>query len=126
MEEISRDLRERIINHYASEATATYDSTADHFGVGRASVNRILRIKRETGELFREKGEKARRFKVDLAWLSADLEADPNGRLKDRIARYVAHAGERVSIPTMWLTVQHVGYTHKKKRSLPVRSEASV
>jgi len=96
MEEISRDLRERIINHCESAATATYDSTADHLGVGRASVSRILRIKRETGDVFREKAEKARRFKVDLAWLSVDLEADPNGRLKDRIARYLTHAGDDV------------------------------
>ena len=50
---ISVDLKRRLVEAYASGRTRTYEETAEMFGVGRATVDRALRRKRETGDLCR-------------------------------------------------------------------------
>ncbi len=71
MPDTSLDLRRRIVKAYETGKTATYEATAEMFGVGRATVNRLLRRKRETG----------------------DVVAKPRGGIR----AWVEHAGYQVS-----------------------------
>src|SRR2546427_3988117 len=52
MADISLDLRRRIVEAYHSGRTATYEATASMFDVGVATVNRLLRRQRETGDVM--------------------------------------------------------------------------
>lgn len=122
---LGRDLRERIVAHYSSVKGATYRSTAAHFAVGVATVNRILRVKRETGDVVPVPREKRRKNKVDLKWLEAHARAEPDARLKDRAAAYTAETGVSVSLVAVFNGLQVLGFSHKKKRFLPRRETAS-
>ena len=119
---ISRDLRARIVSHYEKTDRATYKSTAELFEVGEATVNRILRVHRETGDLMPAPRPKKPKNKVDLQWLRAHAEAHPDARLKDRAEAFFKERGVSVSIAAVWYAMVAIGFTHKKKRSSP-RSE---
>jgi transposase len=116
MADISVDLRRRIVDAYQSGKTTTYEATASMFGVGRATVNRLLRRERESGDVLPKPrgGNNPRR--VDLEWLRAHAKASPDARLVDRIAAWEKHSGKRVSIGAMWGALNAIGWTHKKRR----------
>jgi transposase len=111
---ISRDLRERIVAHYDSNAEATYVSTGELFGVGEATVNRFLRLKRETGDVAPIASSRTRKHKVDRLWLAAHVKAHPDARLKDRVSAYETERGVSVSVAGVWYALIALGYTHKK------------
>jgi transposase len=111
---ISLDLRRRIVRAYRSGLTETYEETAEMFKVGRASVSRLLRRDRETGDvLAKPRGGDLRRS-VDLAWIERHAQSCPDARLVDRIDAWEAHSGRRVSIGAMWNALDAIGWTHKK------------
>jgi len=113
------DLRRRIVEAYLRGETASYEETAELFDVGRATVNRLLRRQRETGDVQpRPKGGNNPR-RVDLEWLEAHAKAEPDGRLRDRIESWYAHSGVRVSLRSMWRAMRALGWTHKKKSRRP-------
>jgi transposase len=57
MAQLPIELRRRILDAYQKGLTATYEKTAEVFGVGRATVNRTLRRHRETGDvLYKPRG----------------------------------------------------------------------
>jgi transposase len=116
MPETSIDLRRRIVDAYQSGRTPTYKATSEMFGVGTATVNRLLRRKRESGDVLPKPrgGNNPRR--VDLEWLKANARAQPDARLVDRIAAWEQHCGKRVSIGAMWGALHAVGWTHKERR----------
>lgn len=118
MGDLSIDLRRRIVEAYRSSKSGTYEQTADVFDVGEATVSRLLRRFRETGDVKPKKrgGNNPRR--VDLKWLLGELKASPDDRLIDRIAKWETHSGKRVSITAMWDAVRACGWTHKKRPSL--------
>ena len=116
---ISRDLREAVVAYYSNHKKATYESTAAIFGIGPATVNRLLRLQRETGDIAPIERPKKRKFKVDLQWLKSHADANPDDRLIDRIAAFAHQRSVVVSVTAMWHAMQAVGFTHKKKRSLP-------
>ena len=116
---ISYDLRQRIVAAYKSGLTGTYEATAEMFSVGRATVSRLLRRDRETGDVVpKPRGGDLRRA-VDLQWLSESASNDPDARLVDRIEAYESHSGRRVSVGAMWNALSAIGWTHKKRRLLP-------
>jgi len=45
------ELRRQIVKAYEKGLTPTYEKAAEMFGVGLATVNRLLRHKRETGDV---------------------------------------------------------------------------
>jgi transposase len=51
MKNHSLDLRRRIVAAYLSANSGTHRQTAMIFGVGEATVSRLLRLHRETGDL---------------------------------------------------------------------------
>ncbi len=112
---ISRDLRKRIVAFYENTQSATYDVTAEHFSVGRATVNRILRVHRETGDVMPVPTPKKPRNKIDLDWLRAHAQTFPDARLKDRAEAFRAERGTSVSIASVHYAMRAIGFTHKKR-----------
>lgn len=119
MENYSVEFRQRIVQAYRSGESGTYAQTARIFFVGEATISRLLRQDRETGDVRpKHKGGNQPR-KVDLDWLRAHLEANPDARLVDRIRAWASTSGRRVSMGAMWNAVRTCGWTHKKRLCLP-------
>ncbi len=116
---ISLDLRRRVRDAYRKKLTESYDATAEMFGIGRATVGRILRRDRDTGDVqLKPRGGNNPRV-VDLEWLRRHAEAEPDARLVDRVEAWVAQGGRRVCIEAMNRALHAIGWTHKKKRPSP-------
>ena len=119
MADHSIDLRRRLVEAYRSKKSGTYAATAALFGVGEATVSRLLRRFRETGDVhYKPKGGNNPR-RVDLDWLRKHLAENPDARLVDRIEAWKVHSGKGVSVGAMYLAVRACGWTHKKKRWSP-------
>lgn len=116
MTDISIDLRHRIVDAYEDGRTATYVATAEMFGVGYATVSRLLRRKRETGGVLPKPrgGNNPRR--VDLDWLRGHARENPDARLIDRVAAWNEHSGNPISVSSMSRALRAIGWTHKKRR----------
>lgn len=121
MADHSLDLKRRLVEAYRSGKSGTYAATAALFGVGEASVSRLLRRYRETGDVQQKPrgGNNPRR--IDLSWLRQQLEARPDDRLIDRIEAWEKESGVRVAIGTMWFAVRDCGWTHKKRPKSPAK-----
>ena len=113
---IGLELRKRIVEAYLSGRTRSYEATAELFGVGRATVSRLLRRHRETGDVkpLPIGGNYPRQ--VDLDGLREHARAHPDARLVDRIDDWEAQSGRRVASSTMSKAMRTLGWTHKKKR----------
>jgi transposase len=124
MPTLSLDLRRRIVEAYLSKNSGTYEQTARLFGIGEATVSRLLRRKRETGDVVSmpKGGNNPRR--VDLNWLRKDLQANPDARLGDRAAAWESHSHKGVSVTAMWFAVQACEWTHKKRHPSPENKTA--
>ena len=107
-------LRERIVAAYESGRSGTYKDTAALFGVGEATVSRLLRLRREKNSLepLPRGGNNPRA--VDLDWLRDHAEVCPNARLLDRVAAWEKESGVTVSDQTMSMSMRAIGWTHKK------------
>ncbi|MFT7578873.1 MAG: transposase [Myxococcota bacterium] len=119
---ISEDLRERIVEARRQDAH-TYERIASSLRVGRATVNRVLRIHRETGGIKAKKpGASVRTFLVNdagIGTLHELLEAAPDQTLAELVDSFGAASGLRVSRATMGRAVRRPGYTRKKRRFEP-------
>ena len=116
---ISIDLRKRIVAAYQAGKTKTYEATAEMFDVGRASVNRLLRRYRDTGDVKAKPRGGNRARVVDDVWLKAHAEAHPDARLIDRMAAWETHSGSKASYGAMWSAMKRIGWTHKKRHWSP-------
>lgn len=118
MRDLSIDLRRRVVDAYLSKRSGTYAQTAALFGIGEATVSRLLRRHRETGDvIYKPKGGNNPR-RVDLDWLREHLEAHPDARLIDRVEAWEQYSGQRVCLTAMWSAVHACGWTHKKRHRL--------
>lgn len=109
-------LRKRIVEAYLSGLSGTYAETGRMFGVGAATVNRLLRRYRETGSVERARRGGNYPAKIDLSWLRQHAESEPNARLLDRVAVWAAESGILVTPQSMSRAMRKIGWTHKKKR----------
>ena len=117
---IGLELRKRIVEAYGSGRSGTYEETATLFGVGRATVSRLLRRKRETGDVkaLPVGGNYPRQ--VDLDWVREHAKKYPDARLVDRIEAWEQLSDRRVASSTMWKAMRAIGWTHKKKLRWPM------
>lgn len=119
MADLSLDLRRRLVEAYKSGRTKSYEATAEMFAVGRASVSRLLRRHRETGDVKPKPrgGNNPRR--VDLEWLRDHAIAHPDARLVDRVQAWLEASGRRVTHVTISNSLRAIGWTHKKRLRSP-------
>ena len=116
MKTISLDLRRRIIDAYMSSRSGGYRKTAKIFGVGEATVNRLINLYRATGDVVGKPRGGNHPRAVDLKWLKANARKYPDARLADRIDAWQEISGRKVSIGAMWNAMRAIGWTHKKRR----------
>ena len=117
-------LRQQLVHAYNSGLVKTYDEAAEMFGVGRATVSRLLRQYRETGNLEPSATRGHRPRAIDDAWLLRHAEAFPDALLRERVDAWLEESGRRVHLSTMALAMKRIGWTHKKRRRWPVRETA--
>jgi transposase len=117
---LSMDLRRRIIARW-KKGDISVDALADAFMVGRASVVRLIRLQRETGDVRpRPHGggrknvvdEKGRRFLKKLVGQNSDWTTY---EFKDA---FNAWAKLPVSRSTILRELKRMGFSSKKKASL--------
>lgn len=111
------EVRKLIIAAYRSGKTRSYEETAELFGVGRATVSRLLRRYRETGDVQPKPVGGNRRREVDLEWLRSHAEKHPDARLCDRIEAWARRSGRSVASSTMSKAMREIGWSHKKNSS---------
>ncbi len=112
---LSLDLRRRLVDAYLGERSGTYLETAALFHVGQATVSRLLRRFRETGDVQYKPKAKNNPRRIDLAWLRQHLTEHPDARLIDRVEAWEQRCGQRVGLTAMWDAVHACGWTHKKR-----------
>lgn len=117
--DISNDLRQRIVDRYLQEGES-YDSVAEHFQVGRATVNRIVNRFRRTGNV-----ERAPRGGGNPPWISEeelprlrDLVAEKPDRTAEELAReWCRRFGAGLSRSSMVRALARAGPSNKKNPS---------
>lgn len=117
----SMDLRERIVAAVHMPG-ATYDSVAQQFSVGRATVSRLLRRLRETGSVApaAKKGRPPRVLsESDRAVLVALVTESPDATLTELVDDLEVAIGKRVGTSTVGRALAQEGFTRKKKRLKP-------
>ena len=120
MTALSRDLRQRVVAYYEAHRAsgATHVSTAARFAIGVATVNRWLRLKRETGDVAVRPRKVVQRSPIDMAWLKQHVEMNPDVTMKERAkAHQQVHGGKRPSEVAVWRALRRLGFTHQKKPS---------
>ena len=117
MRAYSLDLRERIVR--AVEAGAPQSVVARAFGVGRATVERYVRLGREAGGLAPKPipGRPPAIGPAEWAALEAQLGAAPDATLAEHCATWERERGERLSPSAMHRALARLGVTRKKRRS---------
>lgn len=119
MPTISPDLRRAAVAAYEEHKTDTYEETAAMFGIARATLGRLLKRKRETGDVLAKPRGGNRKRAVDLDWLRANAAEHPDARLVDRIDAWVAAGNRPVSVSVMWGAMNAIEWTHKKNADSP-------
>jgi transposase len=115
MKDLSIDLRRRVVNAYRAGISGSYQSTAKLFEIGEATVSRLLRRHRETGDvLYRPRGGNNPR-RVDLGWLRKHAQKHPDARLSERISAWKESGRLSVSVVTMSRAMKAIGWSFKKK-----------
>jgi transposase len=120
MKALSTDLRKRVVEYYTAhrDEGTTYEATAKHFAIGRATVDRWLRLKRETGDIEVRPRKVVERSSLKMGWLKEHVEGNPDATLKARAKEHQAsHGGALPSISAIWQALHRLGFTHQKKRS---------
>ena len=118
---ISNDLRIRIVEARAQDGQ-TYEQLAERFGVGRATVDRMLRLARETGSVEPRPhgGGAVRRTSPQEQDLIVELvQARPDATLEELCDALEMRTGLRISRSTMSRELRLLGLTRKKNRWWP-------
>ena len=116
MKAYSEDLRERVIR--AVEAGRPRDEVAARFEVSVPTIERWVRLKRETGGLARRPVPGAVAVKTVglLAALPARLAEHADATLAEHCSWWQEVSGCEVSTATMSRALTRLGWTRKKRR----------
>jgi transposase len=110
-----------MVAAYESGLCESYDEVAEMFAVGRATVSRNLRRRRETGDvLYKPKGHAPQ--KIDRQWLAQHVAKEPDATREERADAWEWESGARVTPQTVSNALRDIGWTYKKRR----RSRVSV
>ena len=98
---------------------STYDEIAEYFAIGRASVVRWGRLKRETGSVNPRPRGGGNFSQVKLDTLRKLVEHEPDRTSFELTATYnrMVSRGERVHRSSIQRALTRMGYVYKKKAS---------
>ena len=116
MKAYSEDLRERVLG--AVDRGDRREDVAKRFEVSVPTIERWVRLKRETGGLARRPvpGPVAVKTAGLPAALPARLAEQADATLAEQCAWWQAASGRRVSAATMSRALARLGWTRKKSR----------
>lgn len=114
MNALSIDLRKRIVSHYQSHPDATLKSTSERFGVGSATVTRLLKLYRETKSLVPKEPSVRPRYRVDTEWLKQKVTSVENFTLKSLVHAHEVETKIKVGSSSLWYALKSIGWSHKK------------
>jgi transposase len=117
---ISVEVRERVVVAHR-EGKGTYEQLADMFKVGRATVNRWMRLHRETGSL-EPKPLPGRAPKLDergRALLRELVDQDSDATLAELGKLLDERLGVKLVPSAIFKVLAKMGITRKKKTSTP-------
>ena len=120
MKPLSLDLRRRIVRAY-ERGEGTQAQIAQRFEVGRATVERLVRLQRETGALDPKPhagGAQPRITEADRESLIETFEREPDLRQEDLADRLTAE-GRPVSRATVGRALPSASHHAKKKSMTP-------
>lgn len=116
---LSMDLRQRIIAAW-QQREGTWRELAERFGVGEATVDRLVARFRSTGSVAPDPhggGQSHRIPDEDLPVVRRLLDASPDITIEELAGAFRRESGTRVSRATMGRAVARLGYTRKKRPS---------
>lgn len=123
---LSMDLRQRVVEAF-QQGEGTSKQLARRFGVGRATVQRWMRLTRETGSPAPRPHGGGQTHRIGDGELSAfrRLVDEQPDRTRAEMARaWTERTGVRVSVATIGRTLTRLGYTLKKS-PLPDRTRTT-
>ena len=112
MKAYSMDLRERVLAD--SDAGLPTKQVAEKYGVSRTWVRGLKQRRRETGEIAPRVGG-GRKPKIDRVALVALVERQPDATLAELRERL----GVQCSLSAIWMALDKLRITFKKKRCTP-------
>ena len=123
----SLDLRKRIVDA-VERGIATKREIARMFGVHETFVHKLLRQKRERGDIapLPHGGGAEAILKEDHLMILTELVAEsPDTTLEEQREHLKKRARVEASVPTIWRALDELGLSRKKSRSVtrkPIRS----
>jgi transposase len=116
---IPSQLREAIVRTY-QEGDRSYDEVATALGIGRATVNRVLRLKRETGSvaaLPRGGGNRSPIHGKLAELLVAIVTKMPDATVAELADALISRSNITTSRSSVLRALVRLGYSRKKSRS---------
>ena len=114
-------LRHAIVRAF-HEQGLTYQEIADLLDIGTATVNRILRLHRQTGTVAPRPrgGGRISPIRGKVASELKRLVAErPDSTVAELMERLVARTGVQTSLAGVKRALHRLGFTHKKRSSSP-------
>lgn len=118
---ISNDLRKRAVAEYL-RGGMTFADIAEQFSIGAASINRWMRLRRETGDITpraRAGGAKPKLDEESLALLRKLVSQTPDSTLAELRTAVHEQRGVEVTLTTIHRALARMGLTRKKRHSTP-------
>lgn len=115
---ISVDLRRAVVNAYQS-GIGSYEKVAEVFCIGRATVNRVLRRHRESGDVLPHPHAGGQRAKIGLE-LAEDManmiRQHPDWTIDEMTLYWKQTHDRNISRSAMVRALQRHGFTRKKRQ----------
>lgn len=118
---ISQDLRKRAVAEYL-RGGMTFADIAEQFSIGVASINRWMRLHRETGDITpraRSGGAPPKLDEECFALLRQMVSQQPDSTLAELRTALAERRGVQVTLTTVHRALGRLGLTRKKRFSTP-------